>query len=187
MSPRSGLNQQTVIKAAIEIANQENLQAVTIASLAKKLNVRSPSLYNHIDSLNSVFHHMAIYGLEELYDTMISSTQDQLGDEAIHSLSKAYIYFVRQHPGLYEATFIALKQGDSNIKYAADKIVRFVLKKLESYNFTYQEGIHIVRGLRSILHGFATIEQKEGFGIDIPTDESLTYILDTFLLGLKKG
>ena len=40
-----------------------------------------------------------------------------------------------------------------------------VLAVLASYSLSGQEAVHAARGLRSIAHGFATLEVAGGFGI----------------------
>jgi AcrR family transcriptional regulator len=47
LSPRAGLERNTILQTAIELANTQGMEFVTIAAIAKKLEVRSPSLYNH--------------------------------------------------------------------------------------------------------------------------------------------
>lgn len=63
MSPRAGLDRRTLVIAAAEIADHEGIEAVTLAALANKLGVRSPSLYNHINGLQELRTQLAIYGL----------------------------------------------------------------------------------------------------------------------------
>ncbi|MCY9017797.1 WHG domain-containing protein, partial [Priestia megaterium] len=40
--------------------------------------------------------------------------------------------------------------------------------------------------LRSILHGFSSLEQQGGFGIPLSTDETLDFLIRTFVLGLQR-
>lgn len=45
--------------------------------------------------------------------------------------------------------------------------------------------IHAVRGLRSIVHGFATLEAGGGFGMPLDRDESFLRLLRAYLAGLR--
>jgi hypothetical protein len=47
-----------------------------------------------------------------------------------------------------------------------------------------EEAVHVIRGLRSMAHGFATIERSGGFGIPIDLDESYRRLIDAYLSGL---
>ncbi len=75
MSPRPkiGLELNTILEAAGDIADQHGMHEVTLANLAKKLNIRPPSLYNHFDGLTGLRKKLAIYGMEKLYDEMAPS------------------------------------------------------------------------------------------------------------------
>jgi hypothetical protein len=47
------------------------------------------------------------------------------------------------------------------------------------------EAIHALRGLRSLVHGFATLEISGGFGIPLDLDESFSRLVDLFITGLE--
>jgi hypothetical protein len=64
-----------------------------------------------------------------------------------------------------------------------------VLAVLASYGPHDEDALHAARGLRSVAHGFATLEVAGGFGIPIDLDESFDRLLRAFVVGLrgKKG
>ena len=64
MSPRIGLTLQKIVETAAEIADTNGIQEVTLASLAQRLGVRSPSLYNHVKGLQDVRKNLGIYGIK---------------------------------------------------------------------------------------------------------------------------
>jgi len=49
--PRSGLNTKLVVDAAARLADAEGLENLTLKRLAEELDIRSPSLFSHIDGL----------------------------------------------------------------------------------------------------------------------------------------
>ena len=51
MSPRSNLTKQAVVRAAAELIHTEGLEALSLSRLADKLDIRTPSLYNHVNGL----------------------------------------------------------------------------------------------------------------------------------------
>ncbi|MDF2952601.1 MAG: TetR family transcriptional regulator [Anaerocolumna sp.] len=186
MSPRVNLDKEAILKIAADIADRDGLEAVTIATLAKKLNIKSPSLYNHFDGMNDLRVHMAIYGMNELYNSLINATIGVAGEEAIHCFAEAYITFARSHHGLYDAITQISLEKDERLQVAGDKTVELVSRVLGTYKINKEEEIHIVRGLRSMLHGFASIEKNGGFGLPVDTDESLRNMVDIYLLGIQK-
>lgn len=189
MSPRPkiGLEIANIIEAAGEIADQHGVQEVTLANLAKKLGIRSPSLYNHFDGLTGLRKKLALYGMEKLYKVMADAAIGVSGTEAVLAVSQAYVNFARKHPGIYEATLLAPDPEDVDVQQAGAKIVDLSVRILQTYHLEGERALHAVRGLRSILHGFSALEQKGGFKMALDLDESLKIIIKAFLAGIGQG
>jgi len=185
MSPRVGLEKKVILKAAADIANSDGIDALSITTLANHLHIKPPSLYNHVNSLQDLRRQLAVYGMEQLYHYLRESIgAHQKGELAIKSLANSYITFARTQPGLYMVSLSAPDPLDEELYSTGEKIVKAVLDVLEPFGFEKEEALHVVRGLRSILHGFASLEHNGGFGLDLDRDESLNQLLDTYLLGI---
>ncbi|MGD2050699.1 MAG: TetR family transcriptional regulator, partial [Chloroflexota bacterium] len=64
MPKRRRLNRELVIRKAAEMADEGgSLTAVSLTALAQELDIRPPSLYNHVDSLEDLHCGMAIFSL----------------------------------------------------------------------------------------------------------------------------
>ncbi|MEC1583788.1 WHG domain-containing protein [Bacillus spizizenii] len=184
MSPRIGLSQKMIVDAAAEIADQEGLNGVTLAALSKKMNVRPPSLYNHINGLQAIRTELAVSGLTRLLDQMADSVTEQKGDSAMLSLAQAYVDFAVGNPGYYEAAL--LKVQDKRAEIVSEQIVRLVTNLLIENGYASEKtAIHATRGLRSLLHGFTTLIAKEAFEREEDISESLSFSIRTFLFGLS--
>ncbi|SDI31290.1 TetR-like C-terminal domain-containing protein [Paenibacillus naphthalenovorans] len=186
MSPRIGLDLPTIIQAAAEMADTQGVDEVTLASLAGKLKIRPPSLYNHVNGLHDLRKKLAIHGLEQLRIVLTRAAVGRAGDEAVRALGEAYVAFAKTHPGLYEATLRAPEPQDPDVQKAGAEIVDLVVRVLRAYDLEGEAALHAVRGLRSILHGFASLEQRGGFGLPLDLHVSLRFLLDTFLAGIHK-
>ncbi|WP_445487698.1 TetR/AcrR family transcriptional regulator [Niallia sp. 03133] len=186
MSPRAGIVLEDIIRAAVEIADKQGLQEVTMANLAKRLNIKSPSLYNHINGLSELFNRLTLLGGESLYAELKQAAEGLEKEESIHSLGKAYIAFSRKHPGLYDLTLQAPDPEQTELVAISDKIIALLVDVLQDYDLDERASIHAIRGFRSILHGFASIELKNGFGIPLDIDKSFRLLIDTFLAGIEK-
>lgn len=185
MSPRAGLDKETLVNTAAEIADNEGVEGITLAALAAKLGVRSPSLYNHIKGLQDLRTQLAIYGLEQLYTAMSAAAEGVNGDAAVHAMGQAYVNFARSRPGLYETTLRAPEQANTELETASEHILQLIIRVLRDYELGEEGELHAVRGLRSILHGFASLEQKGGFGIPLDSNVSLTRLISTFITGIE--
>jgi len=184
VSPRIGLNKDAVLEAAASLADEQGIHEVTLASLSKRLNVKSPSLYNHIKGLNDLRKELALYGLTILYENMASAIQGAEENQAVSRMAHAYVAFAKNRPGLYEATFIAMPDEDGRLDEAGDRILALVLFVMKDYRLDDDSAIHAVRGLRSILHGFAALRQHDAFGLPYDVEESLDLTIRVFLKGI---
>ncbi|GKU83550.1 TetR/AcrR family transcriptional regulator [Niallia sp. NCCP-28] len=186
MSKRAGIVVDDIIRVAAEIADANGLQEVTMANLAKRLRIKSPSLYNHISGLSELFNRLTLLALENFYAQLKEATLGLEKKEAIHALSKSYIEFARNHPGLYELTIKAPNPKQKDIVNMADKIIALIRGILSPFGLAEEKLIHAIRGFRSLLHGFASIELKGGFGLPVDTDKSFIFLVDAFLRGIKE-
>lgn len=185
MSPRIGLDRATLLQAATEMADEHGLESVTLASLAQKLNIRSPSLYNHVNGLPDLRRELALSGLAKMEARFETVLPGASGDEVLHAFSRAYLDFARQHPGLYEAVQRAPDTEDHELSEAGGRVVSLVVRVIETYGLHGDAAIHAVRGIRSVLHGFVTIERQGGFGMPLDLDVTFRLLVDTFIAGIK--
>ncbi|WP_010276093.1 TetR/AcrR family transcriptional regulator [Paenibacillus senegalensis] len=184
MSPRAGLDLDVILQAAARLIDENGYDQISLGVVAKELQVRPPSLYNHLDGLNGLKQKLAIYGVKKLYETMVQAAIGRSGDEAVRALGEAYVQFGKDRPGLYEATFHAPDKKDPELQQAQDAVVQLVAKVFEVYGLKDEIAIHMIRGFRSLLHGFTSIQQMGGFGLPLDLNESLTMLMDTFLQGM---
>lgn len=190
MSPRAGLSRAAVVEAAARLADEEGLEDLSLADLAGSLGVRKPSLYNHVAGLPGLRRELALMGVRELGRVLSRAAAGRAGEEGISALAEAYRRFVKERPGLYEATVRSYRVSDpDNPELAAAEAEAFepVLAVLASCGVRgEEEAIHAARGLRSIAHGFATLEEAGGFGIALDTDESFRRLVRAFAGGLLR-
>jgi AcrR family transcriptional regulator len=186
MSPRPkvGLDLATILEAAGELADQYGMQEVTLVNLAKKLMIRPPSLYNHFEGLPGLRKQLAIYAIERINEELANAAIGVSGTEAVIAISKAYVNFARWHPGIYEATLFAPDPEDEDVQRAGAKIVDLIVRVLKAFHLEGDYALHAVRGLRSILHGFSSLEQRGGFKLSLDLDESLEIVMRAFLKGI---
>lgn len=186
MSPRVGLDRNQIIETAITMANKEGIEQVTIAGLAKKLGVRSPSLYNHFSGLAEIRSHIAKIGLERLEQILMRSVIGKAKQDAIFSFCQSYLTFAKQNPGLYEATIQPLAYPEGVIHETGKRMVDLLLQLLAAYELEEKKALHLVRGLRSIVHGFASLDQSGGFQMDLDVEESMLFTVELLCDGLQK-
>ena len=182
--PRAGLSTASVVATAAEIADAAGLDGLTLARLAAAAGVRTPSLYNHVGSLDDVRRRVALVAIGELAAALRSAAVGRAGDDALVSMAAAYRDYARRHPGRYAATQRAPAAGDDELAAAAVEAVAVVLAILRGYGLEGDDAIHAARAVRSALHGFVALEAGGGFGIPVDLDESFAWMVATLARGL---
>ncbi|HEX2912537.1 MAG TPA: TetR/AcrR family transcriptional regulator [Chloroflexia bacterium] len=187
MATRAGLDQKIVVQAAAELADAGGLHELSLATLAERLGVRTPTLYHYVGGQAGLRRELALMGCRELAIRMGKAVMGKAGDEAVLALAYAYRAFVNEHPGLYAATVQAADPDDKEVVAAQTQVVEIALATLSGYHLSHDDAIHVVRMIRSIVHGFATLEDGGGFGIPLDRDETFKRLLNIFLSGLHKS
>nr|MDH3093249.1 WHG domain-containing protein [Bacillus velezensis] len=186
MSPRVGMSLDMILRAARGIADEKGLNEVTLAAVAKSLNVKPPSLYNFVNGLQGIKTELAVSGLTMLYEKMAASAEGLTGETALLALADAYINFAEANPGLYDATFQKIKDG--RIENLSSLLVELVVRRLTANGYAQSDtAIHLAaRGLRSLLHGFAVLRKQSAFELTESIKESRKFAVVAFLRGLQE-
>ena len=187
MAKRVGIDRDAVVRAAAKIADDEGWDALTLARVAGKLRVRSPSLYNHVGGLEALRRELKLLVMRELNTALTRATIGKSRDDAVRALAVAYRAFVKRHPGTYAATMVAAPKNDPAVEAAAGHIVETLMSVLSGYGLDRREGIHAIRAMRSAVHGFAALEIAGGFGIPLDVDKSFDWLVSSLLKGLSSS
>src|SRR5216684_4211106 len=153
MSRRVGLDQASVVEAAVKLIDEEGLEQLSLGRLAERLGVRVPSLYNHVAGLAGLKRDLAVYCLRDLLGPLTRAAMGRARAEAIFALSDAIRDYARKTPGRYALTLQAPAPGDQEWQELGRQSVGVVAAVLVSYQFGEETTIHAIRSLRSIVQG----------------------------------
>jgi AcrR family transcriptional regulator len=188
MSPRANLTKDVVIQAAADLIHTEGLEALSLGRLAKELGIRTPSLYNHVDGLHGLMRDLSILNARNLAECISEAAIGQSGPEAVRAIMQAIRAYIKEYPGLYLSTVRASgtqPEDNSELEQEEQRSVKVGLAVMASFGLEENEAIHALRGLRSVVHGFSTLEISGGFGIPLDLDESFSRLVDIFIAGLE--
>ncbi len=186
MSHRAGLDKASVVEAAVKLIDEEGIEQLSLGRLAERLGVRTPSLYNHVAGLPGLKHDLTLYCLHDLLDLILRATVGKSRAEAIFALANAYRAYAREAPGRYALTVQALDPGDQEVQAIAQQLVDVVRAVLAPYRLSEEDAIHAIRGLRSIVHGFISLEVAGGFAMPVDLDASFHWLINLFVAGLSQ-
>jgi len=179
--PRTRLAPASVTEAGAMLVDEIGFAQLSMGLVAERLGVKAPSLYKHVTSQADLAHRIAILAATEFGDAIRDATQGRAGGEALAAAAHAMRTYVREHPGRYEAVNSARPEGpDDPFIRASDRILGSLSAVLRGYHLDPAQEIHALRMLRSMLHGFSTLEVAGGFQIDADIDDSFTWMI-TFI------
>jgi len=157
-----------------------------MSELSHALNVRTPSLYSHVAGIGDVKRLLALRGLAELEEGAARATVGRSGPEAVRALLGDYRQFAGKNPGLYAATVPTPPRSDREWSGAVDRLMKTFLAALQGYGLRGPEAIHALRGLRSVVHGFVSLEASGALKHPVDRDESFAWLVDAFLAALER-
>jgi AcrR family transcriptional regulator len=184
MPRRPGLDRRTLVGEAATLADESGLDFVTLANLAKRLNVRAPSLYNHIESADELQNELSLFALHAVADVIARAAIGKNGADGLLAVANAYRAFAKEHPGLYGATLRAPRPEDAEMQQIARDILNVLHAILAPFALDADVEVHAVRGFRSIVTGFVSLEAVHGFGLPQSIDESFRFIILSFIAGV---
>jgi AcrR family transcriptional regulator len=164
-----------VVEEAARLADEVGWDRLTLAALAKRLGIATPSLYKHVEGLDALLGEVALLSIHELTETMRDAAVGRAGPDALRSVCHAYRGYVHEHPGRYAATVRAARDDEAlaaQRRGAAQEAAEVVFAVLRGYGLDDTSCVDATRALRSALHGFTSIEAAEGFGLDRDVDSS---------------
>jgi AcrR family transcriptional regulator len=185
MPPRPGLDRRAIVGEAARLANERGLANVTFANLAQRLGVRAPSLYNHVESVEILHHELTVAGLSALAEALARAAIGRNGAAGIAAVGEAYRTFAKEHPGLYAATLRFIDPFDPRLQSIASGMMETMRAVLAPFGLDERTMTDAVRALRSLVHGFASLEAAGGFGMPQSVDGSFAWAVNAYVAGLS--
>ena len=185
--PRAGLSRPLLAARGAEIADEKGWEQLTLAGVAGAFGVRLPSLYKHVGSLAELRRDISARSARELADVMTDAAVGRSGPPALHAMADAYRDFARRYPGRYAASVIAPVPGDFEHEQVATRILEVLAAVLAEFGLAGDDVIHVIRALRSMMHGFVALEAAGGFAMPQDLDESYRRMVAGFAAGLTRS
>ena len=187
--PRAGLTRDAVIDIAAEIADRDGLESLSLKAIAAAANVRPPSLYNHVDSLEDVHLGLRLRALKQVLQAQNAAIQTLPVGEWLPALAAAHRDFATHHPGLYEATHPTAHRPDEDpeAQRLSSLILETLVEAVSPFGLSEDESIHAVRAFRSLVIGFNLLESAGHFGMPVGVDASFDYIVALLMAGLPQS
>ena len=177
---------EAVIKATSDLADEKGLNNVSLKSVAEKLNIRTPSLYNHIENLDNLLLEVAHQGMRIMNERMTHAVIGNIGDTAIKLAAIEYLNYMIEHPGVYETIQWVSWHGTEETEKIFNNYTSLLVTLINSCNFKAENTTEILNMITGILHGFTTLQLRYAFSNPDKVKKELCEAIDTLLTGIYK-
>ena len=169
--PRAGLTPDVVVDTALAIVDDDGPAALTLAAVAGRAGVATPSLYKHVKGLPRLRNLIAVRAIDGLTETITAAVIGHSGPDAVRAILLAYRDYVRAHPHRY-AMIPQAPGDDPAVADASKRLLDVLYATLSADGITGTEAVHRIRGIRAVAHGFADLEISGGFQLAEDVDDS---------------
>ena len=87
---------------AVPLVDRDGPDALSMSLLAQNLGLRTPSLYNHVSSLEALRGDIQNRAMAELGPRLRHAAMGKVGESGLRGLALALRKFAREHPGRYD-------------------------------------------------------------------------------------
>lgn len=150
------LTPASVIAAAAALADEDGFDAVTLSAVARRLGVRTPSLYSHVRDRDALLDGVTGLALGELAARVGEAVAGRAGRDALDGFAAAHRAYAREAPGRWQA--LQRQVGEDVVRSdAAREVVALTGAVLRGYPIPQDEHVHVIRLLGSTINGYLEI------------------------------
>lgn len=181
-----GLTREKIVEEAIACIESTGQPVVSLHELARRLGIKTPSLYNHIESTKELQYEVFLYAVTSFVKHQNAATAGLEKDAAVRAFADAYYNFASTHKGLYRLIMSMPSAEDERAKEAALPLLNTAQAILSQYGLAEESIAHWQRVLRAILHGFISQEDLGYFYYydSLDLEKSRQIAVQCFLDGL---
>nr|WP_062339425.1 TetR/AcrR family transcriptional regulator [Herbidospora sakaeratensis] len=162
------LTAASIVEAAADLADATGFDSVTLSAVARRLGVRSPSLYSHVQDRDALLEGVTVLALTELASRVSVAVAGRAGRSALEALADAHRDYARESPGRWDALQRPVGEEAARSAGARD-IVALTAAVLRGYPLPESEHVHAVRFIGSTVNGYLRIERNGGFAHSRPS------------------
>lgn len=182
---RAGLDKDIVVERVAEMANEIGLENITLKLIAKEFGVQTPSLYNHIKSLDDLKKNLMMYGWKQMEYQILHSVVGVSGYDAIRAMCYAFYDYATGNSGVFNAMLWYNKFEDDETVAATEEIFFVLFKVMGALQISQENINHLIRTFRSFLEGFSLLVNNGAFGNPISIKDSFDLSVEILLAGIR--
>ena len=171
--PRPHLSRKRILEAAVQVMDEEGIEAVTMRRLGRELGVEAMSLYNHVDDKQAILE-----GICEavMADYEFSEPSGDWVDDA-RAGARAWRRLLKAHPNVIPLFHDRRKPMTS---VDALKPMEGAFEILRRAGLSEQDAVHAFRAFGGFIMGFMLMETGNVYavaGFDTSDPQQITQVL----------
>ncbi|WP_123043214.1 TetR/AcrR family transcriptional regulator [Cohnella candidum] len=177
---KKGLSSDSIIAEAVSLIEEIGYENFSLHTLAKKLGVKTASLYNYIENVAQVSMEIGKFAISQLCQAIELATKGVTDERLVlMQIATAYRKYVVQHPELYK---VVINMPSIHGKEHVQVLLNLMSEALKPFSENQQDHLMKLRAYRSMIHGFVTLETSGYFEFAILTiDESYMGVIRTYV------
>ncbi len=186
MGRNAKLSKEFIVAKSLQLIDRDGVEKFSLNSLAKYLDVKTSSLYNHISNLNELNILISSQVHQELTECISKKIKNKDGRELLLSFSMGYIKYAMKNPERYKMGHCFPKEftGDVSLPFLNQRklfleIIRAVFELDDKTNAL------VMRNFRCFLHGLSMFQVGGGFVPIGKMEDLLKNQIDIFTFGVK--
>lgn len=183
--PKNNISEELIIETSAHIANEIGLDNLSLKIVAEELNIKPPSLYNHISGLDNIKEKLMIYGWKQIENKMIDSAAGVAGYEALKNMCYAFYDYATNNKGVFAAMLWYNKYETQENNNSTVRLFELLFKVMKALDISEDNINHSIRTLRGFLEGFSLLVNNNAFGNPISIKESFDLSLEIIMNGIK--
>lgn len=185
---RAKLDKSIVIEKAAQLANQIGLENIQLKLLAKRLNIQSPSLYNHIKGLDDLRYELMLYGWRNMEERMleVAAATGDSGYVAWEAICMAFYSYATKNPGVFSAMLWYNKYQDGETQRVTERLFSTCFQITSTLGISADNCNHLIRTFRAFLEGYCLLVNNDAFGHEYPVEDSFRFSLQVLIAGMKE-
>lgn len=180
--PKQRVTPATLTASAVELVDQDGLDALTLTAVADDLDVGISTLYTHIDGLDGLRYLVAVAATTNLTAEVLYSAIGTSGEEALAAMGIAYRRFALDHPGQFASTLLVPQSTDDALAIANRSLLDIFVMVYRAMGLDDTDSHLAARSTRSAIHGFLALEHVTTTNTEHDTE--YRHLLDALQRGL---
>jgi AcrR family transcriptional regulator len=155
---------ESILAAALEMLEQDGPEKLSMRNLAKKLEMKAPSLYRHYKDKAALEDALIQAGSNQLQSLLTSQTSKQSPEDALRSCARTYLEFTRNHPHVYNLMHTPNMYSSTGKR---QELWKTVLRIVGAVTQNPDDTDSTV-AFWAFVHGFCSLERTGQFGSSGP-------------------